>query len=150
MFNQLESRLGFPWTIRSIAFLFLALQVVAIATVRSRIEHRPRSFNPRALCKHFNDLAFMLNAAGCFFSFWGMVLPGTFMILNAEQKGMSARLAGYLLSIFNGVGYTMIHWHCECSLTDLQLSGPPRTTIYRRQAWPLQHDDRSGFLQLCT
>ena len=107
MFEQLVFNIGFGWTMRAIAFMFLGLQVVGILAVSSRLKHTPKPVRIQDFTVNFKDRTFMLNAFGCFFFFWGMIIPSNFMILNAESKGMSTQLATYQLSIFNGARYVL-------------------------------------------
>lgn len=105
MFNRLVGQIGFGWTMRTIAFIFLGLQAVGVLTVSSRLKHTAKRVSVRDFTAPFNDTTFLYNAFGCFFFFWGMIIPSNFMILNAESKGMGAQLAAYQLAIFNGVRY---------------------------------------------
>lgn len=90
---------------RTIAFIFLGFQAVGLLTVTSRLEHTPKRINIREFTIHFKDVTFLLNAFGCFFFFWGTIIPLNFLVLSAESQGISANLAGYLTAVFNGVRY---------------------------------------------
>ena len=87
---------------RAIAFMFLGIQAIAILTVRSRLQHVPRSVNMVEFVKPFTETTFVLNALGCFFTFWGILIPFNYITLAAEASGMSPQLASYLIPIING------------------------------------------------
>lgn len=44
MMTRLIDQLGFPWMIRTMAFMFLALLLTACVTVKSRLPPRPKPF----------------------------------------------------------------------------------------------------------
>lgn len=103
MFNQLVDDIGFGWTMRAIAFMFLGIQTVAILTVHSRLQHVPQPFDISEFTKPFSDLTFLFNVLACFFTFWGILIPFNYITLTATASGMSPRLAGYMIPLINGV-----------------------------------------------
>ncbi|CAN9211193.1 unnamed protein product [Alternaria alternata] len=58
MASHLIPRVGFGWTMRIIALMLLGLLVVASATIKSRLQPRPRPFQPQGLCRAFRRHAF--------------------------------------------------------------------------------------------
>ena len=102
MFDQLVDRLGFGWTVRTIAFMLLGLQVIAILTVRSRLQHASKPLSTHEFVKPFSEPIFCLNSLACFFAFWGILIPFNYIQLASEASGMSPRLAAYLVPIING------------------------------------------------
>ncbi|KAL8643502.1 MAG: hypothetical protein Q9226_008328 [Calogaya cf. arnoldii] len=101
MVDHIIARAGFPWAMRSAAFLLLALLIYANFTVRSRI---PPSHKPWSLMEFivpFRELPYVLVVSASFLFFFGMFLPFTFIILSAQHDGMSERLAAYLVPILN-------------------------------------------------
>lgn len=62
--------LGFPWTIRIIGFIMLALNIVTIALFRTRLP--PRRTGPMVDWESFKEAPYSLYCAGMFFAFWGL------------------------------------------------------------------------------
>ncbi|CAK7200680.1 hypothetical protein SEUCBS139899_003378 [Sporothrix eucalyptigena] len=103
MLDQLITRVGFAWAVRSVAFLFLALLAISITTVRSRVPPRPKPLVVGDYLKSFSDPLYMLTTIGCFFFFWGMFLPFNYIALQAQTAGLNPDLVPYLLPIINAV-----------------------------------------------
>ncbi|KAL1848133.1 hypothetical protein VTK73DRAFT_10206 [Phialemonium thermophilum] len=103
MMNKMIPEVGFPWTVRTVAFLILFLCGVACLTVRSRLPPRPRPLVPSEYLGGFKEPAFTLTVLGSFFFYLGMFLPFNFIILQAQQNGMSPSLTPYLLPILNAI-----------------------------------------------
>ncbi|KAI0905315.1 major facilitator superfamily domain-containing protein [Ustulina deusta] len=101
MFDRLVGQIGFPWTVRTIGFVLLPLQLVAILTVRSRLDHQPKPFHVMKLLHPFRDLAFDLNAAACFFGTLGLLLPFNYLKVAAAATNISPNLLPYILPILN-------------------------------------------------
>ncbi|TLD34337.1 hypothetical protein PspLS_01061 [Pyricularia sp. CBS 133598] len=103
MMNKLIPQIGFGWTIRIVAFIFLALMTIASVTVKSRLPPRPKPFVLSEYTDAFKDPVYALTLAANFLFFWGMFLPFNFIILQAIKAGMDPKLAEYLLPIINAV-----------------------------------------------
>ncbi|CAK7205798.1 hypothetical protein SEUCBS139899_008577 [Sporothrix eucalyptigena] len=103
MLDKLIAKVGFPWALRAVAFLFLGLLIVSCLTVRSRLPPRPRPFVIREYIQGFTEPAYVLTVSACFLFFWGMFLPFNYIELQAQAAGMSPTLLPYLLSIINAV-----------------------------------------------
>ncbi|KAJ5524759.1 Major facilitator superfamily domain general substrate transporter [Penicillium frequentans] len=84
MIDRLIPTVGFAWSMRAVAFMFLAYPVCR-KPISSPIQGAP----------------FLFVALGSFFFFWGVFLPTNFIILQAQHDGMSLNLSGYLLAILN-------------------------------------------------
>ncbi|KKA28868.1 hypothetical protein TD95_000256 [Thielaviopsis punctulata] len=103
MISHLIPRVGFPWTIRIVAFMFLGMLSITCVTVKSRLPPRPAPFS---LATYVNVMRLPLMAVtviGMFFFFWGMFLPFTYALLEAQSAGVSPSLVPYLLPILNAV-----------------------------------------------
>ncbi len=103
MMDRLVDRIGFPWTIRAVAFLFLAMLALACATVKSRLPPRPR---PLVAADYYRPLAepgFALTVAGAFFFCFGFYLPLNYLVVQAQESGVSPDLIPYLLPILNAL-----------------------------------------------
>ncbi|KAF6227087.1 hypothetical protein HO133_008528 [Letharia lupina] len=101
MIIHLIPEVGFGWTLRICAFLILALLTFANLTVRSRIPPMKRPFSLMAFIRPLKVPSFSLLTAAVFFFYWGMFVPFTFIVVEAQSHGMSLRLANYLVPILN-------------------------------------------------
>lgn len=121
MLRRLFLSIGFPWAVRSLAFLMLACLVICCAIMRLR----PRARRLTALIefKHFHDLSYMAFVAGkpvCFlfpFEFYRIQLikpqiaftlmissvyvPFFYIQKYAIQLNVNDDMAFYLLSMMN-------------------------------------------------
>jgi predicted MFS family arabinose efflux permease len=103
MMDRMIKEVGFAWMMRTMAFVFLFLMGIACCTVRSRLPPRPRPF---ALSEYTNSLkepAMLATVVGFFFFMWGMFLPFNYVILQAQQAGMSPNLVNYIIPILNAL-----------------------------------------------
>ena len=105
MVDRLVGDVGFPWAMRISAFLMLGLLVYANLTVKSRLPPTPRPWSAREFLDPFRELPYCLVVIAAFLFFFGMFLPFTFIILEAQREGMSHRLAAYLVPILNAGKY---------------------------------------------
>jgi hypothetical protein len=103
MVQHLIPKIGFGWTMRAVAFMFLGLLIIANLTIKSRLSPARRPFNFMELVTPFTERPFLLLALAAFFIYIGGFLPFNFLILQGEASGMSANLASYLVPILNGV-----------------------------------------------
>ena len=103
--QHLIPRIGFPWTMRAAAFMILGLCIIGVLTVRSRIPPVKRPVVLMEFLLPLTEMPFVLLTLGSFLFFLGMFLPINFLILQAQARGMSTNLAGYLIPIFNAVRY---------------------------------------------
>ncbi|EQL00748.1 major facilitator superfamily transporter [Ophiocordyceps sinensis CO18] len=100
---KLTDRVGFPWMMRTMAFVFLALLVFACLTVRSRLPPSPRPFRFADYVESLRDPRMAVTVAGNFLFLWGMFLPFNYVLLQAATVGMSPNLIPYMLPILNAV-----------------------------------------------
>ncbi|KAJ9133406.1 Major facilitator superfamily transporter [Pleurostoma richardsiae] len=103
MMTHMIREVGFPWAIRTVAFLFLFLLSIACLTVRSRLPPRPRPLVVKEYLAGFKEPVFTLTIVASFLFFWGMFLPFNYIILEAQTVGVRAGLVEYLLPIINAV-----------------------------------------------
>ncbi|KAN0083543.1 Major facilitator superfamily domain containing protein [Elaphomyces granulatus] len=101
MVERLIPRVGFGWAMRICAFLMFFLLVIANLTIRSRLHHHPRPVHVMDFIRPLGEGAFALTVTAAFLIFWGMFLPFTFVILQAERYNVSAELVPYLIPIMN-------------------------------------------------
>ncbi|MCJ1341413.1 hypothetical protein MMC09_006709 [Bachmanniomyces sp. S44760] len=96
-------RIGFPWTVRVLGFCMLALQLVALAFVKTRLP--PRKSGPLVELSAFKELPYALFTIGMFFMFWGIYFAYYYIGSFARNiVGLSYSQSINLLLIMNGVG----------------------------------------------
>jgi MFS family permease len=103
MVTKLIPEIGFPWAMRSAAFTLLGMLIIANLTAKSRLKPRPRPLIIMEFIRPFGDITFLLVTLGSWFFFFGMFLPFTYIILQAQADGMSVNLSNYLIPILNAV-----------------------------------------------
>lgn len=103
MMTHLIQSIGFPWMMRTMAFMFLFLLAIACVTVKSRLPPRPRPFKFSEYTDALKDVRMSVTIAALFFFMWGMFLPFNYALLQAKAAGTSPTLIPYLLPILNAV-----------------------------------------------
>ncbi|KAF5022438.1 hypothetical protein F66182_5523 [Fusarium sp. NRRL 66182] len=103
MMDKMITSVGFPWMMRTMAFMFLLLLSIASCTVKSRLPPRPKPFVFMEYVRGLRELPMMVTTTGFFLTMIGMFLPFNYVLLQAEAAGMSATLIPYLLPILNAV-----------------------------------------------
>ncbi|KAH7154895.1 major facilitator superfamily domain-containing protein [Dactylonectria estremocensis] len=103
MMDKMITQVGFPWMMRTMAFMFLFLLSIACFTVKSRLPPRPRRFVFAQYVGALKDLRLSVTIFGFFLFMWGMFLPFNYVILQAEAAGVSKTIIPYLLPILNAV-----------------------------------------------
>ena len=101
MLQQLVPQIGFPWTIRVIAFMVLGSMLFVGAVMRVRIapdQPKRKIFD----LNNFKDMLFLLSCLSFFFNLLGLYVFYYYINLYAiEVVGTSPSLAAYLLAILN-------------------------------------------------
>ncbi|KAI1170701.1 major facilitator superfamily domain-containing protein [Nemania sp. FL0916] len=103
MITKLIPQIGFPWTIRVVGFMFLALCGISCVTVKSRLPPRPKPLRVSDYITPFKELKFTIVVIASFFLFWGLFLPFNYLILQAQQAGVDPTLVPYILPILNAL-----------------------------------------------
>lgn len=103
MMDHLIKQIGFPWTIRIIGFIFLALLSISCLTIKARFPPKPRPFVLQEYLDTFKDTKMVLTVLSGFFFMWGMFLPFNYILLQAKAAGMNPTLIPYLLPILNAI-----------------------------------------------
>ncbi|KAL4903513.1 hypothetical protein BDW74DRAFT_179929 [Aspergillus multicolor] len=98
---RLIPRIGFPWTIRICAFIFLGLLCIALVVLEPRVRPKPRPWKFKAFLQPLREPAFLTTTLGLSLFAWGMFIPFNFLVLEAQTHGMSLALANYQISILN-------------------------------------------------
>ena len=105
MVARLIPEVGFAWTMRIVAFMILGCLVLSNLTVRSRLPPMKKPFRFKDFIEPLQELPFAFVTIACFFTFFGMFLPFTYLVLQAKSLGMSQDLSQYLISILNAARY---------------------------------------------
>ncbi|KAI1123181.1 major facilitator superfamily domain-containing protein [Nemania abortiva] len=103
MMEKLIPQIGFPWTIRTLGFIFLALCGISCITVKSRLPPRPKPLRLADYVSPFKELKFVIVVIASFFLFWGLFLPFNYLILQAQDAGADPTLVPYILPILNAL-----------------------------------------------
>jgi MFS family permease len=101
MVVKLIPKIGFPWTMRAVAFFLLGMLVIANLTIKSRLKPKPKPVVIMEFIRPLKELPYTLVVLGAFFFFFGIFLPFTYVILQAQKDGMSDDLSSYLVPILN-------------------------------------------------
>ncbi|KAJ5733877.1 MFS transporter asaE [Penicillium malachiteum] len=101
MVSHLIPEVDFPWAMRICAFLILFMLGIANLTLRSRLTHTKKPVQLMNFVRPLKDVKFTLTVGAAFCFFWGMFLPFTFVITQAEEYGMSSNMSQYLIPILN-------------------------------------------------
>ncbi|KAJ1323078.1 MFS transporter MCT family aspergillic acid transporter [Microdochium nivale] len=101
MLNQMIPRVGFPWAMRAVGLMCLALCATACLLVRSRLKPKAEPLLLTDYTGPFRDRTMLLLFVGCFLFFGGMLVPGSYIIVQARDAGVDAVLVGYLLPIWS-------------------------------------------------
>lgn len=101
MIKKLVAEVGFAWSMRIAAFFILALLIYSNLTLKSRLPPTRKPWSLKEFIDPFRERTYSLVVVASFLFFFGMFLPFTYIVLEAEYYGMSANLAGYLVSILN-------------------------------------------------
>lgn len=102
MVSRMIRNNGYPWALRTAAFLILGLQIVACLTVRSRVKPVPKKMALGRFTAPFTEFAFVLLLLGIFLLTFGMYIPINYLALQArEEAGVGKDMANYLIAILN-------------------------------------------------
>lgn len=104
MVERLVQKAGFGWAMKVSASLILFMLILANLTVKSRIPPSPKPVVLMEFVHPLKEIPVLLVCIGCFFFFFRLFLPLSFIIVEARADGMSAQLLGHLLVILNAVG----------------------------------------------
>ncbi|KAH8806768.1 major facilitator superfamily domain-containing protein [Flagelloscypha sp. PMI_526] len=103
--RRLIPRVGFPWTMRILGFLFLALLTILNLTMKRRLPANPgQGFKTAWDHRLFTqNLVLSLYVLAGFFAFLGFYVVIIFIDIAAVSHGVDANFSFYLVSILNGV-----------------------------------------------
>ncbi|KAH8834613.1 major facilitator superfamily domain-containing protein [Flagelloscypha sp. PMI_526] len=105
MVRRLIPKIGFPWTMRVLGFMFLGLLVIPNVTMKTRLPTKPRK-GLKAIWDHTiftKNLVYSLYVFGGFFGFMGVYTVMIFLDISAVTHGVDENFSFYLVAILNGV-----------------------------------------------
>lgn len=82
MVSKLIPQVGFPWTMRAVAFMMLGMLIIANFTVKSRLPSQPKKLDMMSFVRPLKEPAFALLCLASFLFFFGTFLPFNFIILQ--------------------------------------------------------------------
>lgn len=82
MVSKLIPKIGFGWTMRAVAFMFLGMLIIANLTVKSRLTPRPKKVDLMNFINPLKEPAFLILCVSSFFFFFGTFLPFNYIILQ--------------------------------------------------------------------
>ncbi|KAJ4209567.1 hypothetical protein NW759_013423 [Fusarium solani] len=102
MISRMIKSTGYPWAMRTAAFLILGLQTIAILTVRPRTKPAPKKIPAGRYAAPFTEIPFVILLLGIFVLTYGIFIPIDYLAVQAFQEAhVSEEMAQYLVSIFN-------------------------------------------------
>ncbi|RMJ16566.1 hypothetical protein CDV36_003727 [Fusarium kuroshium] len=102
MISRMIKSTGYPWAMRTAAFLILGLQIIAILTVRPRTKPVPKTMPAGRYAAPFTEIPFVIMLLGVFVLTYGIFIPIDYLAVQAFQEAhVSDEMAQYLVSIFN-------------------------------------------------
>lgn len=100
--ERLFHAVGFPWAIRIVGFISLALLLPACFMVIPRSLPKGSAGIPKEdVIAGLKDIRYWLTVVGMLFVMWGMFIPFYYIPLFAIDKGIDSSFANALISILN-------------------------------------------------
>ncbi|KAJ4351216.1 uncharacterized protein N0V89_006555 [Didymosphaeria variabile] len=102
MIARMVPRNGYPWTMRTAAFIILGLQIIAIFTVKPRTKPVPKKMPMGRLAAPFTEFPYVMMLIGFFLLTFGIFIPITYLAVQGFQEAhMSEEMSQYIVAIFN-------------------------------------------------
>ncbi len=100
LFQNLQTRIGFPWATRVMAFIILATLIMPIVCMKVRV--KPGAARKLIDSSAWREPPFLLLSVAEFFGFMGLYIPFFYVQLYAiEKTDIDEHLAFYLLTLLN-------------------------------------------------
>lgn len=101
LFRKLQPEIGYPWTIRVIAFIALGLLSISTVVMKNRLAP-PKSARRMVDLQAFQNLPYTLFTIGLFLTFIGLYVPIFDVVVNAQVGSHIGKdMSFYILSILN-------------------------------------------------
>ena len=120
LFQNLQTRIGFPWATRVMAFIILATLIMPIVCMRVRV--KPGAARRLIDSSAWQEPPFLLLSVAEFLGFMGLYVPFFYVQLYAIQKtDIDEHLAFYLVTLLNAGSLfgRLVSDSCFWSLKDL-------------------------------
>lgn len=120
LFQNLQTRIGFPWATRVMAFIILATLIMPIVCMRVRV--KPGAARRLIDSSAWQEPSFLLLSVAEFLGFMGLYVPFFYVQLYAIQKtDIDEHLAFYLVTLLNAGSLfgRLVSDSCFWSLKDL-------------------------------
>ena len=102
MISRMIQQTGYPWAMRTAAFLILSLQIVAILTVSPRTKPVAKKIPSGRFTAPFKEIPFVMLMLGIFVLTYGIFIPIDYLAVQSfGEAHMSEDMAQYNVSIFN-------------------------------------------------
>lgn len=99
--RRLFTKVGFPWTVRIVGFIFLFSLIIGNILIRPRIPPSKKLSGKIIDLSALKDLRFTLLGMGIFFSDWALFGPITFITSYSLAQGIDTNLSYYMIAILN-------------------------------------------------
>ena len=99
--RRLFTKVGFPWTVRIVGFIFLFSLILGNLLIRPRIPPSKMLSGKIIDLSALKDMRFTLLGMGIFFSDWALFGPITFITSYSLAQGIDSNLSYYMIAILN-------------------------------------------------
>lgn len=106
--ESLIPKIGFAWSCRVLGFIYIALSIVAILLIRSRLPPRVDA-NAKPDFRILRSPAFAITVGGVFLIEWALFIPLTYISSYALHEGFSTSFSYHILVYLN-VGSIFGRW----------------------------------------
>jgi MFS family permease len=100
MLESLIPKVGFAWTTRILASIYVVLSIIACIGIKARLPPS-KSASAKPDFRIFKDPAFALSVAGVYLLEWGMFVPITYISSYAIDHGFSEEFSYQILVVLN-------------------------------------------------
>ncbi|PFH48581.1 hypothetical protein AMATHDRAFT_65048 [Amanita thiersii Skay4041] len=92
---------GFPWAVRSVAFLDLGVLIIANILMRTRLPPKRAGGHGAVMKEILTDLPYMTFVVGTFLLFWGVFVPFFYLQLYAAKHMVLPNITRYSITMMN-------------------------------------------------
>jgi dipeptide/tripeptide permease len=105
MITHLIPKVGFPWTMRTCAFLILGLLIIANLTVRPRVAPKRGASHKGNYLAPWREPASVFLMTGFFLVTFGIFVPIDYIQVQARAAGMGSGILQYIVPILNAARF---------------------------------------------
>ncbi|KAH8834273.1 major facilitator superfamily domain-containing protein [Flagelloscypha sp. PMI_526] len=104
MVRRLIPRIGFPWTMRTLGFMFFGLLIIPNLTLKRRLPAQPKKglkavWDPTIFTQNLELTLYIVAGLFCFLGLYTVIY---FLDISAVAHGVDGNFSFYLISILNG------------------------------------------------